>query len=155
MQQRRMTGVLIATVAVLLTACGEIVSTTFQNVGTSLAVPSPAASIGTEADATLTIVNAGAVDGPGVSISDALANANGEPNLVNGVVLMDEDGVIWLCEAITESSPPSCGEPRLRILDYPEGTADWDISTGELIGLEEDGGVLWRENAQYFGVVEP
>jgi hypothetical protein len=155
MQGRVTRAVLIATVAVLLTACGEIVSTTFQNVGTSLANPSPGASEQAEAGATLTIVNGGAVDGPGVSISDAIANANGEPNLVNGVVLMDEDGVIWLCEALTDTSPPGCDEPRVRVLNYPEGTADWDISTGELIGLQEEGGVLWREGAQYFGVVEP
>ena len=107
--RRATRAVLIATVAVLLTACGEIVSTTFQNVGTSLAAPSPAVSEEAGAEATLTLETGSIADGPGTSVSDAIANATGQPNLVNGVVLMDEHGVIWLCEAITESSPPSCG----------------------------------------------
>jgi hypothetical protein len=156
MQGRRViVAALIATVAVLLTACGEIVSSTFENVGETLDTPTVGATAFAGTDATLTLETGSIADGPGVSVSGAIANAAAGPNLVNGVVLMDEDGVIWLCEVLTESSPPSCGEPRLRVLNYPEGTADWDISTGELIGLQEQGGVLWREGAQYFGVVEP
>ena len=81
---------------------------------------------------------------------------DGEPNLVNGIVLMDEDGVIWLCEALAESVAAilrRAASPGPQLSGGNRG--DWDISTGELIGLQEDGGVLWREVEQYFGVVEP
>jgi hypothetical protein len=156
MSPRRPAALTLMSVAFALTACGEVVSSTFSSVGDSLDSTPIAASLAPEGDATLTIVNVGGVvDGPGMSIADALASASGEPTLVNGTVLMDLDGTIWLCEALAESSPPTCGEPRLRILNYPEGTADWDIETGDLIGLQEDGGVLWREGAQFFGIVAP
>lgn len=153
MRQVTRTASIIA--ALVLAACGEVVSTTFTEVGASIDVATPSASPDKQRDATLTIVNAGAVDGPGVTISQALANADGEPNLVNGTVLMDLDGTIWLCESLAETSPPSCGEPRLRIVNYPQGTADWDESAVADLGLQEDGGVLWREGAQYFGIVQP
>lgn len=147
---------LISTLALAVTACGTIVSETFSNVGESLDDPSSAsASASAEAEATLTLETGVIADGPGISVADAIASATGEPSLVNGIVLMDLDGVIWLCESLAESSPPTCGQPRLRVLNYPERTADWDISTGDLIGLQEDGGVLWREGAQLFGTVQP
>lgn len=138
-----------------LSACGTIVSETFENVGEPIDSPSAASTASADVDATLTLETGIIADGPGISVSDAIANATGEPNLVNGVVLLDNDGVIWLCEALTDTSPPACDEARLRVPNYPVGTADWDISTGELIGLQEEGGVLWREGAQYYGVVEP
>ena len=142
--------------AAMLTACGATVSATFEQVGESLDSPPAATSTApAEESGTLTIEAGAIADGPGESVTEALAAARDEPTLVNGIVLKDLDGVIWLCEELADTSPPSCGEPRLRLLDYPEGTADWDMATGELIGLQEEAGVLWREGAQFFGVVEP
>jgi hypothetical protein len=97
-----------------------------------------------------------AVGGPGISIEQALATAGGEPPLVNGVLLMDEEGVIWLCDAVDEdASPPACEEPRLRVLNYPEGGAEWDLSSADVTGLQEREGVLWLEGSQVYGEVQP
>jgi hypothetical protein len=165
--RRTASVVLLSTMAVALTACGATVSETFSSVGESLDSPSPATSSpsspetaspseAAEADGTLTIVDLGGpIDGPGVSVADAVANVTGDPNIVNGILLKDLDGVIWLCDELADTSPPSCGEPRLRVLEYPEGGAEWDLETGELVGLQEEDGVLWIEDTQNYGVVEP
>ena len=148
--------------AFALTACGATVSETFDSVGESLGSPSAEASSSAspseaaEADGTLTIVDVGGpIDGPGISVSEAIDSATGDPAIVNGILLKDLDGVIWLCEEVADTSPPSCGEPRLRILGYPEGGAEWDLETGEAVGLQEEGGVLWIEGGRSYGVVEP
>ena len=71
MQGRRVTGAVhFATVAMLLTACGEIVSETFQNVGETLDTPPPSATTASagspqasvETDGTISVVEGGAVD---------------------------------------------------------------------------------------------
>ena len=88
-----------------------------------------------------------------MSIADAIANPNNEPVLVNGVLLMDPDGTIWLCESLN-SSPAGCGGQGLRVIGYPEGTADWDLENAGDTGLQEADGVLYFETAQLYGVVE-
>ncbi|MGH2402441.1 MAG: hypothetical protein ACRDE6_06985 [Candidatus Limnocylindria bacterium] len=140
-------------VTLALTACGgTVVSTTFGEVGEEIPVGSAPAA----ADGTLVIIDGAAVDGPGLPITDAIANAGrGEPQLVSGVLLMDTDGVIWLCEALEPSSPPSCGSPRLQVENYPEGTADWDLGSADITGLQEEDGVMWFENSKLFGEVQP
>jgi hypothetical protein len=163
--RRTASVVFLATMALALSACGgATVSETFSSVGESLDSPSPATSSAetaspseaAEADATLTIVDLGGpIDGPGVSVADALANATGDPSIVNGILLKDLDGVIWLCDELADTSPPSCGDPRLLVLEYPEGGAEWDLETGEVVGLQEEDGVLWIENTRNYGVVEP
>ena len=143
--------------AALLAGCGAIVSQTFTNVDDSLPTPTPATSSPAEETVgTFTVVDAGGpLDGPGISLADAIANADGEPKLVAGVLLMDLDGVIWLCEEITDSSPPACGEPRLRVANYPEGGAEWNIEDAEITGLQEQDGVLWFEGSRIYGEVQP
>jgi hypothetical protein len=140
-----------------LAACGTTESTTFGEVGEELPVGSAQASGGTPvSDGTLVIIDGAAVDGPGLPIADALANAGrGEQQLVSGVLLMDTDGVIWLCESLEPTSPPSCGSPRLRVENYPEGTADWDLGSADITGLQEEDGVMWFENSKLFGEVQP
>ena len=153
---RRLAALLLVTLA--LTACGgTVVSTTFGEVGEEIPVGSAPASEGTSAsDGTLVIIDGAAVDGPGLPIADALANAGrGEPQLVSGVLLMDTGGVIWLCGALEPTSPPSCGSPRLRVENYPEGTADWDLGSADITGLQEKDGVMWFENSKLFGEVQP
>jgi hypothetical protein len=150
---------------VALAGCGTIVSETFQNVGEELeptvtptqAATSGAASASAEPSAgTFRIVNVGVVDGPGTDLVDAIERATGDWDLVNGTVLMDLDGTIWFCETVVvDVSPPTCSPPRLRVVDWPEGTADWDLSQPLSNNLQEAEGVLWQENFQLVGIVEP
>lgn len=163
MAPRRIAPVVwLMTVALALTACGATVSETMDSVGDSLGTPtaetssSASPSEAAEADGTMTMVDLGGpIDGPGVTVSEAIDSATGNPAIVTGILLKDLDGVIWLCEEVADTSPLSCGEPRLRILEYPEGGAEWDLETGELVGLQEEDGVLWIEGTQNYGVVEP
>jgi len=143
--------------AALLAGCGTIVSQTFIEVGGSLPTPTPADSPAADvADGTFTVVDAGGpLDGPGIGLAEAIANADGEPKLVAGVLLMDLDGVIWLCEKVTDSSPPECGEPRLRVVNYPAGGAEWNLEDAEITGLQEEDGVLWFEGNRLYGEVQP
>jgi len=109
--------------------------------------PSPSG----QAVATLTLMNGVEADGPGTSVSDALAHVAVEPQLVNGIVLREADGAVWLCEVLLESSQPQCAEPRLRVENWlPE---DQTFANGE--GLHEANGVRWVEKVQLFGVVRP
>jgi hypothetical protein len=71
-----------------------------------IAIPSAASSpnpssptVSGETIATLTLGNFGEADGPGESVRDAIANAGVEPRLVNGILLRQVDGKVWLCEA--------------------------------------------------------
>lgn len=109
--------------------------------------PSPSG----QAMATLTLMNGVEADGPGTSVSDALAHVGVEPQLVNGIVLREADGAVWLCEVLLESSPPQCAEPRLRVGNWlPE---DRTFANGE--GVHEANGVRWVEQVQLFGLVRP
>jgi hypothetical protein len=88
-------------------------------------------------------------DGPGESISDALANAGIGPQLVNGILLRAVDGTVWLCEALLTSSPPQCAEPRLLV----ENRAQEDQAFVNEEGLHEADGIRWVEHVQLFGTV--
>jgi hypothetical protein len=103
------------------------------------------------ATATLTLINGVEADGPGTSVSDALAHVGVEPQLVNGIVLREADGAVWLCEVLLKSSPPQCAEPRLRVGNWlPE---DRTFANGK--GVHEVDGVRWVEQAQLFGMIRP
>jgi hypothetical protein len=153
---------LLAAMALALAACGTTVSETFSDVDESLDPPSAEASdpgspsAAAEDAGTLTIVDLGGpIDGPAVSLTEALENASGNEQIIGGILLKDLDGVIWLCEELTDTSPPSCAEPRLRVLNYPEGGAEWDPELGEAVGLQEEGGVFWIPDTRNYGVIEP
>ena len=162
MQGRRVArGVLIATVAVLLTACGQIVSETFQDVGETLDTQPPSASsdpsdrsASVETDGTISIVEGGAVGGPGGSVADALAAGTTEPMLVNGVLFKGSDGTIYLADSVTDPATPTFGDPILEVAHYTESEGEWDMANAELLGLQEANGVVYRE-VQMYGVVEP
>ena len=94
---------------------------------------------------TLTWV-AGAADGPGLSVSEAIAGAPSEQVLVNGWLLIDGFGRIWLCEAISDSTPPRFDGPRLFVENYPVDASSPDF--------QEADGVRWIPDAiQLFGNV--
>jgi hypothetical protein len=108
--------------------------------------PTPAAS-----PATLTIEQGVEADGPGSSVSEAMAYTGNVPQLVNGTLLKDADGSVWLCEALTKSSPPTCAEPRLIVLNM----AAEDQAFVNSQGLHVAGAVRWVERVQLFGFVRP
>lgn len=94
-------------------------------------------------DAVLLVQDGAAVDGPGISVTDALTFLGGEAVLVNGALFIDEEGGVRLCEAIAESFPPQCGGARLVV----EGLDPRSVQ------LEDASGVRWAESVQLFGRV--
>lgn len=98
------------------------------------------------ADPTGTIALSGGVaDGPGVSVSEAMAGASMQQVLVNGRLLIDGFGTVWLCETLLESTPPRFSGARLRVENYP------DAAPTE---FQEADGVRWlRDSIQLFGDV--
>lgn len=150
MGQQQVQVALVMVLAIAVAACG---------VGSPSAAPSkvtgaaPTAVPGPSGRATATItVEAGVeADGPGESISHALADADSRQQLVNGILLRAVDGSTWLCEAPPTSSPPQCSEPRLLV----ENGALEDSVFVDGDGLHEVDGVRWLENAQLFGTVRP
>lgn len=119
------------------------------------AVPSGGPSAGPgEEIRTITTGPFGDADGPGLTVSEAMANAGRLPLLVNGSLLKEVDGTAWLCGAFPVSSPPRCTEPRLRVENsQPEGSPveDHTFDAGE--GVHEESGVRWVEHAQLYGIV--
>ena len=115
--------------------------------------PEPTAPPAT-GDGTITIVGGGSVGGPGGSIGDALDADLDQPMLVNGVLLKDLDGKIWLCDSLTDTTPVACDGLVLEVLEYPTGGAEWDLEHADDTGLQESEGVLYFEFNQLFGVVE-
>ena len=139
----------ITLIAAAAAACGGGAPSPTPN--PSAEPPALASSPSGLSTATLTLIAGVQADGPGTSVSDALARVAVEPQLVNGIVLREVDGAVWLCEILVESSPPRCAEPRLRVENLlPD---DQLLASGE--GLHEANGVRWVEHAQLFGVVQP
>lgn len=81
---------------------------------------------------------AGAAGGPGMSVSEAIAAAPSEQVLVNGWLLIDGFARTWLCEAISDSTPPRFDGACLRVENYPDPSSP-DV-------LEADG-VRWIPDA--------
>jgi hypothetical protein len=101
--------------------------------------------------ATITLGAFGEADGPGISVAEALGDAALGRLLVNGILLKDVDGMVWLCDALLTSSPPQCAEPRLLVVNLPQ--KDQAFGNGE--GLHEMDGVRWVEHVQLYGAVRP
>lgn len=135
---RRLMPTLFA--AIVLSACAS----TGGDQPTSDNDPSsPDSGSGAPPDAVLIIEEGAIASGPGISVTDALAQVGGQPVLVNGALFIDAEGDVLLCEAIAESFPPQCGGARLGVegLD-PRGQQ-----------LEEANGVRWSESVQLLGRV--
>lgn len=165
----RSVTLLLAIVAIVLAACGATGTQDASPEASASASVSPAPSIEpsnnseepsaapseTSETGTLTMVDGVSAGGPGISVSEAIAADSGEPTIVNGILLMDTQGTIWLCDAFAGGGIPSCGEPSLRVLGYPEATSDWDMEHAAMTGLQEAEGIRWFDEGQIFGVVEP
>ncbi len=118
---------------------------------------STAASSSAEVETgTITLPDEGAaVDGPGLSIPEALEAATEEPQLVNGILLQDAAGMIWLCESVFDGSPRACADSQLQVENWPDDTATFDPENAGTTGLQEEDGVVWIEDYQLYGVVSP
>ena len=147
--------VLIAVLA--LAACQPSASESASPSEGASAAPSEAASSTAELPSgTITLAEGAAVDGPGVSIPEALETAGAEPVLVNGILLQDTEGTIWLCESLSDATPRACADSQLRIENWPEDdTATLDPANADDTGLQEEDGVVWIEDYQAYGVVSP
>ncbi len=144
----RPTLTLAALLAVAIAACGTGSPSVVPSLVSSAALTqTPGPSGG--ATATITVEAGVEADGPGASVSEALANADVGSQLVNGIMLKEVGGSVWLCEALS-SSPPKCAEPRLLVKNLAQGDQTF---VGE--GVREVDGVRWVENAQLFGIVRP
>ena len=108
MPMRRMP--LLVSLSLILAGCGS------ADVGT--ASPSPVTPAGSELSGsplpsetgvaddpsgTLTIIPNTQADGPGQSVRSSIARAPVQMALVNGWLLIDADGTMWLCEALITS----------------------------------------------------
>jgi hypothetical protein len=122
----RTTSVLAFVLVLAVAACGTT-------------VPAPAG------DPVLVIVD-GAVQGPGLSVADALGHqATGDIVTVSGALFVSADGIVLLCDAIAESFPPQCGGERIRVTG---------LDLGAVPGLQTEGEVSWAEGVTLLGSVE-
>ena len=147
-------GVLFA--AIVMVGC---TATSAPASPSSVATASPTATVASVAPAvtaasssagSLTIEGGVEADGPGESVSEALARGGSPQALVNGTILRDADGRVWLCEALVNSSPPACAEPRLLVLNMsPEDRTFQDPA------VHVADGVRWVDQVQLFGFVRP
>jgi hypothetical protein len=145
--------VLVAVLA--LAACQPSAS---ESAAPSDGAPStaPSASEAAAAAGTITLPDDGAaVDGPGISITEALETAGPEPLLVNGTLLQDADGNLWFCESLSDASPPACEGTYLQVENFPEDAPELDPENADVTGAQEEDGVIWLEDHQLYGVVEP
>jgi hypothetical protein len=125
----------------------------------------PTAEADLEPNGTITLGDFGIADGPGESVTAALAHAGADPRLVTGILLKDADDDVWLCEELADADTPQCDEPRLLVTNYPP---DHEVVNGEdsytvffrdppatmVVELHEEDGVRWVEGQQLFGIVE-
>jgi hypothetical protein len=97
-------------------------------------------------DAPVLVIVEGDVDGPGLSVAEALGHqATDDLVTVSGALFVDPDGTVRLCDAIAESFPPQCGGERIVVEGLDLATVD---------NLQEESGVQWSESVTLFGSVE-
>lgn len=143
-------------VFVALTACQSSASESPASSDEAPSASAPASSAAEGATGTITLPDEGAaVDGPGLSIPEALEAAAAEPLLVNGILLQDAAGMIWLCESVSDGSPRACADSWLQVENWPDDVATFDPENAETTGLQEEDGVAWIEDYQLYGTVAP
>ena len=146
--------VLWLALALVVTGCGLTTSSP-TDAGDLPASPDATASPTSvaEPDGTLVFVPA-IIDCPGgcpsSSVSEALAEPGtpGTPLLVDGAVLIEPDGSAWLCERLTDDSPPSCDGARLLFENI-----ELYAPSLEANGVQELEGVQWLDNVTIPGEV--
>ena len=125
-------GVLLLALALVTLACGD---------GDETVDPGPASDPGP--------VSGGGPSqavGPGISVQEALDSDLDGPLLVNGFLITDSDGPLYLSEGLAESLPPQQAGAKLRV----EGL---DLDTIE--GLKTSQGISWTDHVvQVLGTVD-
>lgn len=158
----------LAILAIALAACGTTTGAPTSDAPTPIpsepaktptptpdATPTPEPTDGTDTGGgTITVVDGVAAGGPGISVADAIASGVTDPVLVRGILIMDAEGTILMCDAFAGGGAPSCGDPVLEVVNYPSMT-DWDMEHAEVTGLQEAAGMLFFTDALIYGVVEP
>ncbi len=61
---------------------------------------------------------------------------------MNGVILRDTDGRIYLATSVSDVAVPTFDGPMLKVLEYPNEGPMWDMANEELLGLEEANGII-------------
>jgi hypothetical protein len=150
--------------ALVVTGCGVTMSspTNAPSLATSQAEELPASPDATasprsaaEPDGIFVFVPA-IIDCPGgcptSSVSQALPEPGtpGTPMLINGAVLIESDGRAWLCERLTEDSPPSCDGARLLFENV-----ELYAPSLEANGVRELDGLRWLDDVTIPGEVMP
>lgn len=150
--------------ALLVTGCGVTVSSPTDDPSKA---PSQAEDLPATPDTTAAATSLPEPDGvfvfvpavidcpggcPTSSVSEALAEPGmpGTPLLVDGAVLIEPDGSAWLCERLTDSSPPSCDGARLLFENI-----ELYAPSLEANGVQESDGLRWLDDVTIPGEVMP
>ena len=123
----------------------------------SWAEPAAPAEPERDVDGILTVYP-GTWSGPGgMSVQDALdagPTAPDMPTVVNGVLLRDTDGRIYLATSVSDVAVPTSDGPMLEVLDYGSDGPMWDMANAEMLGLEEAYGIVFRQDSDILGTLE-
>ncbi len=94
----------------------------------------------------LVIVDGQGDPGTALSVAQALTHQPTDDLVtVTGVLFVDSDGTVRLCDAIAESFPPQCGGDRIVV----DG-----VDLDAIANLQTEGDVAWAEGVTLFGSVE-
>jgi hypothetical protein len=95
--------------------------------------------------------------GPGISIDEALKSKSPGPLLINGWLLLSSQKDIRLCTSLSDSIPPSCGEPSLIVQGLDPTTVGslkersgirWSQEVVQLLGTLKDGVLVVAANTK-------
>jgi hypothetical protein len=104
------------------------------------------------------------VDGPGVTVEEAIReHLGGEAVQVHGALFIDDTyGTVWLCQETMQAQgarQPSCARPAILLhhsdaggLLVSEAIADL-IEAGQIGEIQEVDAVRWAEDAAFYGTV--
>ena len=115
--------------------------------------PSPAPEASPEPIGVLTVQDGAAVDGPGVSLAEALVGDLSQPLLVRGTLFRTDDGQVFFTDSVTDASVPTFGDIRLTVDNYPTDGPTWDMADADIKGLQESNGVRYFEDTKLYAVI--
>lgn len=103
---------------------------------------------------TITVADGLVFSGPGISISEALANPTDGPNLVNGSLWLVPDGTFYLTESVADATEPTFDGPMLEVLNLPYIDATWNLDNADVTGVQQAGDLLFYETYPILGTIE-
>jgi hypothetical protein len=159
----------LSAVAVILAACG---ATATGSPGSSADAPSGPATPSVQPSAapsenpaespdaspepvgTLTAADGAVVDGPGVSLDEALTGDLSQPVLVRGALFLDADGNVYLADSVTDEDAPTFGDVRVAVANYPTDGPTWDMADADITGLQEANGIRFFADTKLYGTID-